>query len=89
MLHCVVDLPLLKTLKLWGRVHFEVAKDFMKLLSGCPKLEDLEIRYFVVANDGVRVGDYLKPLSTLINAQISLSDVPYTAVYNVNYLAVL
>ncbi|MCH83667.1 F-box/LRR-repeat protein [Trifolium medium] len=87
MFHCVVDLPLLKTLKLWNNVHFEVGKDFMKLLSRCPKLEDLKIRS-VIANDGVRVGDYLKPLSTLINARISLFEVPYTAVFNVKYLTV-
>jgi hypothetical protein len=41
MLNCVVDLPLLKTLTLWDTV-FQAAKDLMKLLSGCPKLEKLK-----------------------------------------------
>ncbi|KEH27011.1 hypothetical protein MTR_6g083130 [Medicago truncatula] len=37
--HCYVDLPMLKTLQLFN-IYFEVGKDFMKLISGCPELED-------------------------------------------------
>jgi hypothetical protein len=89
MLNCVVDLPLLKTLTLWDTV-FQAAKDFMKLLSGCPKLEKLKTSSVRVrAIDDFQVGDYLVPLlSMLIKADITFFEIPYTAVYNVKFLTV-
>ncbi|MCH96456.1 F-box/LRR-repeat protein, partial [Trifolium medium] len=84
--YCIVNLPLLKTLTL-DDVGFEAAEDFMKLISGCPKLEELKTSS-VRAKDGFQVGDYLKPLSTLIKADITLFEIPYKAVYNVKSLTV-
>jgi hypothetical protein len=86
MLNCVVDLPLLKTLTLQDTV-FQAGEDFMKLLSWCPKLEELKT-CSVQANQGFEVGDYLEPLSTLIKADITFFEIPYTAVYNVKFLTV-
>lgn len=60
-------------------------EDFMKLLSGCPVLEDLKTT-FVQANAGVAAGGYFKPLSNLINADIRTFEVPFRAVYNVKLL---
>ncbi|CAJ2648565.1 unnamed protein product [Trifolium pratense] len=57
----------------------------MKLLSGYPKLENLETSYVNGVKDD---GGYFKPLSNLIKASISLFEVPFRAVYNVKTLTI-
>ncbi|CAJ2648175.1 unnamed protein product [Trifolium pratense] len=84
MIDCSVDLPLLKTLYLFD-ISFKHMNDFMKLLSGCPKLENLETSYVNGVKDD---GGYFKPLSNLIKASISLFEVPFRAVYNVKTLTI-
>lgn len=86
MFRSSVDLPSLKTLYMCF-VSFEDMKDLMKLLSGCPMLENLKT-ICVDANAGVTAGGYFKPLSKLINADINLFEVPLRAVYNVQRLYV-
>ncbi|GAU25350.1 hypothetical protein TSUD_216880 [Trifolium subterraneum] len=86
MLHCSVDLPLLKTLDL-SFVTFQDMEDVMKLISGCPILEKLRT-LDVKATSGVTLGGYYKPLSKLIKANIHLFEVPLRAVYNVKFLTI-
>jgi hypothetical protein len=84
---CSVDLPLLKKLDL-NDILFKDMEDIMELLSGCPKLEDLST-HCVNGTQGVLSGGYFKPLTKLIKANFSLLEVPFTAVYNVQFLSVL
>ncbi|WJX62825.1 hypothetical protein P8452_47780 [Trifolium repens] len=68
MFDCSVDLPLLKTLDLYF-VRFECIEDFMKLLSGCPILENLKTLYVKTTayfdNEG-----YIDPMYELMEAEI-------------------
>ncbi|MCI08650.1 F-box/LRR-repeat protein, partial [Trifolium medium] len=82
---CSVDLPSLKTLDLYN-VCFHNMKNLMRLISGCPILENLKT--YVKAKGGVRVGGYFKPLSKLIKADIHLFEVPLKAVCNVQFLSI-
>jgi hypothetical protein len=83
---CSVDLPLLKKLDL-NAILFKDMEDIMELLSGCPNLEDLST-HCVNGTQGVLCGGYFKPLTKLIKANFSLLEVPFTAVYNVQFLSV-
>ncbi|XP_058772224.1 putative FBD-associated F-box protein At3g50710 [Vicia villosa] len=79
-----VDLPLLKSLDLYD-VNFYHMNKFMKLLSGSPKLEHLVTAY--VAGVWERYPE--KPLLyNLISADVSLYEVPLTALYNAQILTV-
>ncbi|RHN68458.1 putative FBD domain-containing protein [Medicago truncatula] len=60
--------------------------DLKKLISGCPILEDLKTACHISV--GVRTGEYSKPLSKLIKANICLFNVPLRAVSNVQFLTV-
>ncbi|GAU19836.1 hypothetical protein TSUD_170620 [Trifolium subterraneum] len=84
MFRCSVDLPVLKALYL-SDVCFKHMEDFMKLLSGCPKLLDLKTRD-VMATTGITTGGCFKPLSKLLHADIGLFEVPLRAVSNVEFL---
>jgi hypothetical protein len=90
LFHSSVDLPLLKTLILMA-VSFHDTVYFMKLLSGCPKLERLStfLEEPCVANAGGPAEGCIKPLSKLIMAHICLFEVPFRAVYNVQILQVV
>jgi len=88
MFHCYVHLPSLKILNLCLiHIQFEDMEDLMKLLSGCPMLEDLNIGH-VEATTGVTPGGYFKPLPNLIKANIRQFEVPFRVVYNVHFLCV-
>jgi hypothetical protein len=67
--------------------HFEDMEDFMKLLSGCPILEDVE-NYICSSKCGVTTGGYFKPVSILINAEVRSFKVPFRSVYNVKLLTI-
>ncbi|GAU33936.1 hypothetical protein TSUD_357360 [Trifolium subterraneum] len=86
MFHCSVDLPVLKTLDLFN-VRFDAMENLMRLISGCPVLENLKTSY-VVARVAVTAGEYFKPLSKLFKAHINLFEVPLRAVYNVQFLTI-
>ncbi|XP_003614128.3 putative FBD-associated F-box protein At5g56700 [Medicago truncatula] len=86
LFHGSVDLPLLKTLTMFN-IHLENIEDFMKLLSGCPILENLKTRY-VKTTTNVTTGGNFKSLSKLNNADIRLFDLPFRAIYNVRFLRV-
>ena len=89
MSRCLVDLPLLKTLDLCF-VSFQNSDDFMKLLSGSPKLEDLKTLYIQLNICNTAIENFEKPLLTnLIKANFRLFEVPFRAVYNVQFLNVL
>ena len=100
MFHCCVDLPLLETLSLID-VRLKDLEDLKKLIYGCPTLKDLKTSYvtatpYVTATDGgviaadggLTAGEYSKPLSRLIQANIRLFEVPFRAVPNVQFLTV-
>ncbi|MCH95765.1 F-box/LRR-repeat protein, partial [Trifolium medium] len=72
MFDCSVDLPLLKNLDLFF-VRFECMEDFMKLLSGCPVLENLKTSY-VKTTAQFNMKGYGDPVSELIKAEIHLFD---------------
>lgn len=86
-----VKLPKLKTLHL-NRLIFGRCEDINKLLSGCPVLEDLEAKDLVV--DYTLVVDYkwhrpyreVKLLSNLVRANISDPYVPFSSLYNAEFL---
>jgi hypothetical protein len=86
MFHCSVDLPLLKTLDLFN-VRFDDMENLIRLISRCPVLENLKTST-VDARGCFTVGGYFKPLTKLIKANFSLLEVPFTAVYNVQFLSV-
>jgi hypothetical protein len=101
MSYCSVDLPLLKTLDL-RFVRFECMEDFMKLLSGCPILENLRTSYVKTTAHFRMVrhidsmyelmeaveGGYSKPrLSKLIKADIHVFDVPLRGISGVQFLS--
>jgi hypothetical protein len=86
MFCCSVDLPMLKTLELFN-VCFDDMENLIRLISGCPMLENLKTSS-VGANAGVTPGGYFKPLSKLIKAHINLFEVPLRAVYNVQFLII-
>ncbi|GAU33930.1 hypothetical protein TSUD_357290 [Trifolium subterraneum] len=83
---CSVDLPSLKTLYLES-VSFHDMENLMRLISGCPILENLKTSC-VKAKVGVTIGGYLKPLSKLIKADIHLFDFPLKVVCNVQFLSI-
>ncbi|XP_024630571.1 putative FBD-associated F-box protein At5g56440 [Medicago truncatula] len=84
-----VDLPSLKTLDLCF-VCFQNSDDYMKLLSGSPKLEDLKTLYIKLNVRSTAIENFEKPLlSNLIKANFRLFEVPFRAVYNVQFLNVL
>jgi len=87
MLHYSVHLPSLKTLWVY-LVQIECKEDFVKLLFGCPLLEDLSTMR-VDATTVVTEGGYFKPLTNLIKADIHLFDVPFIAVSNTQILTVM
>jgi hypothetical protein len=72
MFDCSVDLPLLKTLDLYF-VRFECMEDFIKLLSGCPILENLKTSYVKTTTHFDREG-YIDPMAKLIATEIHLVD---------------
>ncbi|MCH85760.1 F-box/LRR-repeat protein [Trifolium medium] len=86
MYRCSVDLPSLKTLDLHS-VSFHDMENLMRLISGCPILENLTT-LFVETRAGLTVGGYFKPLSKLIKADIHSFEVPLRAVSNVQFLRV-
>ncbi|AES93781.1 putative F-box domain, FBD domain, leucine-rich repeat domain, L domain-containing protein [Medicago truncatula] len=91
MFRSSVHLPMLKILCMCS-VRFEDKKDLMKLLSGCPQLENLKTRYTkALTNSMLKKAKTInfKPLSKLIKAKIHLFDIPFRAVYNVEFLTVL
>jgi len=86
---CSVDLPSLKTLDLCF-VSFQNRDYLMKLLSGCPKLEDLKTLYIQLDIGVAAIECFEKPLlSNLIKANFRLFEVPFRAVYNVKFLNIL
>ncbi|RHN56047.1 putative F-box domain, leucine-rich repeat domain, L domain-containing protein [Medicago truncatula] len=83
-----VDLPSLKILSL-KEICFTYNKDIMKLLNGCPVLEDLHTfgrEYTRFVEDNAAEG--FKPLSKLVRADISSYDVPFHAIKNVEFLSI-
>ncbi|MCI03085.1 F-box/LRR-repeat protein, partial [Trifolium medium] len=88
MFCCSVDLPL-PLLKTWDlyKVGFDDMENLMRLISGCPVLENLKTS-FVEVSAGVTAGGYFKPLSNLIKADFNLFEVPLRAVYNVQFLTI-
>ncbi|CAK8537870.1 unnamed protein product [Lathyrus sativus] len=85
-----VDLPSLKTLHL-EVVYFKDHETFKKFLYGCPILEDLMTQISYITPDEsstVHSAGEFKSLSKLIRAEIRESDVPFTAVYNVQILKI-
>jgi hypothetical protein len=70
MSDCSVDLPLLKTLDLFF-VRFECMADFIKLLSGCPILENLKTSHVKTT---ARF-DYIDPVTGLIETESHLYEV--------------
>jgi len=94
MFDCSAHLPLLKTLCLLS-VRFQDTVDFMKLLSGCPKLKYLSTILVkprvttIEANGGVPAKGYIKSLSKLVGASVCLFEVPLRALYNVQVLEVI
>jgi hypothetical protein len=83
---CSVDLPSLKTLDLNG-VSFHHMENLVRLIYGCPILENLKTSW-VKQRAGVTVGGYYKPLPKLIKADIHLFEVPLKAVCNVQFLSI-
>jgi hypothetical protein len=83
---CSVDLPSLKTLDL-NSVSFHNMENFMRLIYGCPILENLKTSW-VKERGCVTVQGYFKPLSKLIKADIHLFQVPLKAVCNVQFLSI-
>ncbi|GAU48111.1 hypothetical protein TSUD_351170 [Trifolium subterraneum] len=81
---CSVDLPSLKTLDL-DSVSFHAMENLMRLILGCPILENL-ITVYVEARVEHAVGGYFKPLSKLIKADIHSFKVPLRAICNVQFL---
>jgi hypothetical protein len=84
-----VDLPSLKTLHV-DQLYLKNSQNFIKLLNGCPILEDLmtEICYMDgVGGPSVSTKGF-KTLSKLIRADIYECDVPITTISNVEYLTV-
>ncbi|XP_058746425.1 putative FBD-associated F-box protein At3g50710 [Vicia villosa] len=87
-----VDLPSLRTLHL-DSVYLKNHESFKKFIYGCPILEDLNfthVYYFTQdksSSSTMNTGEF-KSLSKLIRADILDSDVPVTAVYNVQILKV-
>ncbi|AES98838.1 putative F-box domain, FBD domain, leucine-rich repeat domain, L domain-containing protein [Medicago truncatula] len=77
-----VDLPSLKILHL-VEICFKYKNDFMKLLNGCPVLEDLHTR---VEENNAAEG--FKPLSKLVRADINSYDVPFDAINNLEFLCI-
>ncbi|MCH81217.1 F-box/LRR-repeat protein [Trifolium medium] len=86
MYRCSVDLPSLKTLDL-DRVSFHDMENLMRLISGCPVLENLTVSD-VETRAGLTIGGYFKPLSKLIKANIHSLVVPLRAVSNVQFLII-
>ncbi|XP_058746422.1 putative FBD-associated F-box protein At3g50710 [Vicia villosa] len=83
-----VDLPSLKTLHL-DVIYLKNHENFKKFIYGCPILEDLNIThvYYITQDESSKVntGEF-KSLQKLIRADICESDVPFTAIYNVQIL---
>ncbi|GAU44399.1 hypothetical protein TSUD_246250 [Trifolium subterraneum] len=83
-----VDLPSLKTLHLL-QFYLKNHQNFIKLLNGCPIIEDLIVHVFYIDNDSiadrVRTKEF-KTLSKLIRADIHECDVPISAIDNVKNL---
>jgi len=69
-----IDLPSLKTLVLRNILFYDF-DDLMKLVYGCPKLEDLTTNG-VVGTWGSMSTRYFEPLSNLIKANTRISEVP-------------
>ncbi|TKY66133.1 F-box/FBD/LRR-repeat protein [Spatholobus suberectus] len=80
-----IDLPSLKTLHLDG-VHFLERRCLIQILSACPVLEDLLMRYLRFTN--FTSDEQLKGLAKLIKADVSdiFSYIPLTGFYNVEFL---
>nr|ABN09165.1 Cyclin-like F-box; FBD [Medicago truncatula] len=71
-----IDLPLLKTLVLCN-IMFSTLGDFMKLVYGCPKLEDLSTIYVMGKSGGsIKSTTYFEPSSNLIKATTSIVEFP-------------
>ena len=86
------DLPSLKTLVL-KHVGFVNKIDFIKLLKACPILQDLHssyprIRYSRHIENNEEDGFKSLFLSKLVRADCSLIDVPFNAIYNVEFLRI-
>jgi len=82
------DLPSLKILHL-KEIRFKYKNDFMKLLNGCPVLEDLHTyrrTYMRVEENNAAVG--FKPLSKLVRADINSDDVPFDVIINLEFLCI-
>ncbi|XP_057439890.1 FBD-associated F-box protein At4g10400-like [Lotus japonicus] len=80
-----VELPSLKTLHL-VEVFFQERKDFMMLLSGCPVLEDLHASSVNHLQDTLIDG--FKDFPNLVTADIRVLHVPFTILYNVQFLRI-
>jgi hypothetical protein len=83
-----VDLPSLKTLH-FRVVSFKNKNDFMKLLNACPLLQDLHASYIKYDENNEEAKEFKSlSLSKLVRANISSKDVPFTAIYNVEFVSI-
>ncbi|MCH87244.1 F-box/LRR-repeat protein [Trifolium medium] len=84
-----VDLPLLRILHL-NKVYFVVTLDFLKVLDGCPILEDFKAKnMYILFSTNVYYDEEFKGLTNLVRADIdrlSDFDVPLRAFHNVEFL---
>lgn len=87
--HLCVDLPSLKTLH-FNYVSFKNNNDFIKLLNACPLLQDLHASYIKYDKKKNKEAKEFKSLSLskLVRANISSKDVPFTAMYNIEFLCI-
>jgi len=84
-----VDLPLLKVLHL-EYVTFTYYGYIMKLLSGCPVIEELEAKNVIVTRlcKVIRTGREVLNLSNLVRANISNGSIEFDLLCNVNHLRI-
>jgi len=82
------DLPSLKTLH-FRSVRFKNKNDFMKLLNACPLLQDLHASYIKYDENNEEAKEFKSlSLSKLVRANICSKDIPFTAIYNVDFLCI-
>ncbi|KAH1219361.1 putative F-box/LRR-repeat protein [Glycine max] len=75
------DLPLLKILHLPHNINF-----FGELLSGCPNLEDMELKYLGSTSNAIEAK--FKKLPKLVRAVMNKDQIPLEVVHNVQFLRI-
>ncbi|XP_028186674.1 FBD-associated F-box protein At3g49020-like [Glycine soja] len=80
------DLPLLKILHLPHVFFSQNINFFGELLSGCPNLEDMELKYLGSTSNAIEAK--FKKLPKLVRAVMNKDQIPLEVVHNVQFLRI-